>query len=259
MRAIAERTVEVASLRVRVWEKGDGPSLGFLAGFGGATRWTPFLERLSRDRRVIVPSLPGFVGGGSHEPLTDTASWVAATLDVLEASGLRGADLIGASVGGMLAAEAACFSPGIAKRLVLMAPFGLHDDSEPIADVFACAPGEVGALLCAEPLFHDHYFAPPRGHGADDWSAAMARATDAAARLLWPLPERGLAGRLHRIRVPVLLLWGEEDRVIPASYADRFAGLLGPDARTVVIPNAGHMVELDAAEEAAAAVLDFLR
>ena len=80
----------------------------------------------------------------------------------------------------------------------------------------------------------------------------------AAARLLWPTGDLGLAKRLHRIHAPTLLLWGSDDRVIPASYAKRFAGGLGGLVRIQSIEGAGHMLEIDAPEEAADAVLGFL-
>lgn len=259
MTTLHEKTLEVGPFRTRVWEKGDGPTIGFLAGLGGPARWTPFLECLSKSRRVVVPSLPGFPGGSGHEGLDDVAAWVAATLDILEATSLFGADLVGASVGGMLAAEVAALAPGSVKRLALIAPFGLFDEEAPVADVFSCLPKDVGSLLCAEPRFHDHHFSVPHGESEAEWALTMTRAADAAARLLWPVPDRGLSQRLHRIRVPTLILWGADDQVIPPSYAARFADLIGPKARTVTLENAGHMVELDVAEEAARAMLDFFR
>ena len=80
----------------------------------------------------------------------------------------------------------------------------------------------------------------------------------AAARVLWPFGERGLAKRLHRIRVPVLLLWGEGDRLVPPEYAKRFAaGLAGP-VDTKILPGAGHQVWIDEPEASAAAIAEFL-
>ena len=84
-----------------------------------------------------------------------------------------------------------------------------------------------------------------------EWQIGQVRAQEAAARLLWPTGDRGLAKRLHRITAPTLLLWGSDDRIVPASYAKRFAdGIAGPtEIRS--IPNAGHRVDLDAPDEAA--------
>ena len=83
---------------------------------------------------MIVPSLPGFPGAEGHERLDTLADWIAATLDLLEGAGLEGADLVGCSVGGTLAAEAAIFSRRLVRRLALLAPFGLFDAAQPPAD-----------------------------------------------------------------------------------------------------------------------------
>ena len=56
-------SVDLNGFASRIWKKGEGPTLGFLAGFGGLPRWIPFLDALARERTVIVPSLPGFPGG----------------------------------------------------------------------------------------------------------------------------------------------------------------------------------------------------
>ncbi|HUJ76459.1 MAG TPA: alpha/beta hydrolase, partial [bacterium] len=58
-----ERTVQVNGQPCRVWEMGRGQPLGYLAGYGGFTKWPPVLSLLAERRRVIVPSLPGFPGG----------------------------------------------------------------------------------------------------------------------------------------------------------------------------------------------------
>lgn len=255
-----ERFVEVSAGRVRcrVWEKGEGRPLGFLAGIGGLPRWTPFLDRLAERRRVIAPSLPGFPGADEFRDLDDHCDWIAALLDLLEGSGLAGADLVGSSVGGMLAAEAAAFCPSIARRLVLVAPFGLFEPGEPTADLFSVKSSEQPGLLTARPEAFAARMAAPDGHDPAEWFLLLNRASEAAARILWPLGDRGLRKRLHRITAPTLLVWGNEDRVIPASYGKRFAdGIAGPTSvRTV--PGAGHLVDVDAPEALADAVLAFL-
>ena len=100
----AAREVVLAGGACRVWEKGEGPPVTVLAGLGGFPSWTPFLEALAASRRVVVPSLPGFPGGGlAHKSLDDTIDWVVMGLDLLDACGLDETDLVGLSVGGMLA------------------------------------------------------------------------------------------------------------------------------------------------------------
>jgi len=253
-----ERSVLVAGERCRVWEQGDGEPLGFLGGVRGLPRWTPFLERLSARRRVVAPSLPGFPGALGHQRLDDLADWVCAALDLLEASGLEGADLVGASVGATLAAEVAAFSHATLRRLVLIAPFGLFDATEPVTDLWAQRAGDVPALLSARPERLAEALAAPPGEDAGEFALSLHRASEAAARLLWPLGDLGLAKRLHRVRNPTLLIWGSADRVIPPSYAKRFSSALSGWVEVREIEGAGHVAEIDAPDAVADAVLAFL-
>src|SRR5437016_6500745 len=101
-------TVELNGFSSRVWTKGSGPKLGFLAGFGGLPRWIPFLDALAKERTVIVPSLPGFPGGErGHSVLDSHLDWVLAAHLLVHKAGLDGADLAGSSDGGSPAAEVA--------------------------------------------------------------------------------------------------------------------------------------------------------
>jgi abhydrolase domain-containing protein 6 len=254
-----ERSVAVGGETIRVLELGEGAPLGVLPTFGGLAAPTPFLEHLAAHRRVVAPSLPGFPGGGTgFRRLDDLADWVTATLDLLEAAGLDGADLLGHGVGGMLAAEVAAFSRASVRRLVLVAPLGLFDEREPVTDVFAKRASELPALFSAKPAEYAASLPCPKGADEIEWQIGLVRATEAAARLLWPTGDRGLAKRLHRITAPTLLLWGSDDRIVPASYAKHFADGIAGETEVRSIPGAGHRVDLDASEAAAEAVLRFL-
>ncbi|HYB12820.1 MAG TPA: alpha/beta fold hydrolase [Myxococcota bacterium] len=245
---------------LRVWERGEGEGLGFLAGIGGLSTWTPFLERLAQQYRVVVPSLPGFPGGGSaHRRLDDLLDWISVTLDLLEGAGLSGAHLVGHGPGGLLAAEVAALSRGTVRKLVLLAPFGLFDPSEPVADCFARRASEIPALFSTHPEAFARSLECPPADDEVEWQLTKLRASEAAARLLWPTGEFGLAKRLHRIVCPTLLLWGSEDRVVPASYAKRFADSMGQRPEIRSIEGAGHRLDLDAPDAAADAILAFLR
>ena len=252
-----ERTVGAAGVSCRVWEQGTGEPVAFLAGVGGLPRWTPFLERLARTRRVIAPSLPGFPGADAVGALDEHLDWLLATHDLLAAAGAEGADLIGVSVGAALAADVACVWPDAVRRLVLVSPLGLFDAADPTADLFAQGPGDLGALLCNDPATWDAHVALPESADRVEWTVVQVRAQEAAARLLWPVGDTRLSRRLHRLARPALLVFGGADRVLPAGYRGLWARAL-PDAAVQVIEGAGHQLDLDAPEAAAAAIDAFL-
>jgi pimeloyl-ACP methyl ester carboxylesterase len=248
-------TVEVNGEATRVWTKGTGPKLGFLAGFGGLPRWIPFLDRLAEKRTVIVPSLPGYPGGGrGHLVLDSHLDWVLAIRELLAAAGLEGADLAGSSVGASFAAEVAAIWPKSVRRLALIAPFGLFDEKDPATDPWAQRPSEVGGLLCANATKWEALKAP-QGANSPEWPIEQIRANEAAARAFWPLGNTKLEKRLPLIEAPTLLLWGEVDQIMPRSYAKRMVEAMRAKVELRTISGAGHLAELDNPDETAEAVL----
>ena len=255
----ATTTVDVHGHGCRVWSKGSGPKLGFLAGFGGLPRWIPFLDRLAEHRHVIVPSLPGHPGATGHDSLDTHLDWLVAVRQLLDKCELAGADLVGSSVGGSFVAETAALWPASVGRLALIAPFGLFDENDPPTDPWAQRSGDVAGLMCADPEIWEALKAVPEGANSVEWPIEQVRAAEAAARVFWPLGNTRLEKRLPLITAPTLILWGEHDRIMPRSYADRIKSAIRGEAEIRVISGAGHLAELDAPDEVAAAVLGWMR
>jgi pimeloyl-ACP methyl ester carboxylesterase len=239
------RSVAINGQPCRVWEKGEGAPLVFFAGFGGLPRWTECLDQLAARRRAIAPSLPGFPGTSEIGPLYTHLDWLLAARDLIGGAGIQRCDLMGVSLGGALAADVAALWPDLIDRLILVSPLGLFDEKEPSTDLFAQRPDQLAQLLCADPKRYLAHIAVPKGTDPVEWMVTTTRAREAAARLLWPLGDTGLARRLHRIETDALLVWGSGDRVIPVSYRARFVDGISGDVQVEVIEGAGHLVDLD--------------
>ncbi len=254
------REVAVNVLPCRVWEKGAGDPLVYLPGIGGLPRWTGLLDMLAARRRVIAPSLPGFPGGRGHDQLDTHFDWLLATHDLLHAAGVAGADAMAmaVSVSGALLADVAAVWPKDVGRLILIAPFGLFDSDDPPTDVWAQRPGQLNSLMCVGRETYDNFVAQPVDADPTEWKVQQLRALEAAARYLFPLGNTGLESRLKRIRHDTLLIWGEHDQVMPLSYAEKFRQKLGGHSELHLVPNAGHLADLDQAAGVAKRIESFL-
>jgi pimeloyl-ACP methyl ester carboxylesterase len=251
--------IDINGFATRVWRKGTGPRIGFLAGYGGLPKWVPFLDRLAEKRTVIVPSLPGFPGGDrGHTALDSHLDWVLAVRDMIDKAGLAGSDLVGSSVGGSFAAEVAAIWPEKVRRLALIAPFGLYDAAEPAGDPWAQRADEIAALMTARPEAYKKLKEMPAGANSVEWPIEQTRAAEAAARIFWPLGNTRLDRRLPLIKAPTLVLWGEHDRLLPLNYAKAVAKAIDGQTEVRVVPHAGHLAELDEPDAVAAAVLGFM-
>jgi pimeloyl-ACP methyl ester carboxylesterase len=233
--------------RVRILEQGSdsAQTLVFLHGVMGLLNDTTFLDALAREYHVFAPELPGFGESTGEELLEDMLDFTLHGWDVVEALHVDKPVLVGHSLGGMIAAEMACVAPAAIQNLVLVDPFGLWLAEQPIPDLFALLPFEFGDLL-----FHHPDRAAALLTGATDvadpdtlrqFFIDNARRLGTAGKILFPIPNRRLSKRLYRLSTETLVIWAEEDRLIPAAYASEWARLL-PHAHTVRIPDAGHML-----------------
>lgn len=231
--------------RVRVLEGGSGAPLVFLHGAGGLLPENPFLDELAAHYRVVAPELPGYGESSGDEHLWEMLDFALHGWDVIEALGIERPHLMGHSMGGMIAAEMACIAPRDTARLVLVAPAGLWLDAHPVPDLFALLPFEFARLL-----FHDAAAGAALLTGGLDFTnldavaefyIANAANMGVAGRILFPIPNRGLARRLYRLKAPTALLWGRSDRLFPAPYAAAWQELV-PAARASFVDEAGHML-----------------
>ncbi len=241
-----------------------------LHGLGASWQvWRAVGERLSPELRVIAVDLPGFgqsseLAGGRF-PLPEVAARLAAMLDQL---GVGSHTIAGHSMGGGVALVHALARPEAVRAIALVAPAGLiatgdvrrswrlplvHRAGREITRVVAPMVPRSPALrrlalsrLVADPLALDEQTIGELARGS-----RAGRSTGAAGTAI---VHAGLRDRIDRVRVPVLVVFGEEDRVIDPAGGPRLAAAL-PSARLLMLPRTGHMAMIERPDEVAAAIL----
>ena len=259
-----EYKISVNGSDVAVRERGEGETIVLLYGYGGVPARSVFAEQLAKTRRVITISLPWHQGSDRvHDDLHTPLDWITVMLDAIEhAAGADVAvDLVAQSVAGMIGAEIAVIAPAWLRSLTLVGSLGLYDVNAPTRNPYAEAPFNRVKLMTARPDLYSAAYGAPVGSDAavkHEHDVIAYRSDEANARLMWPFGDIGLARRLHRVRVPVMLLWGADDALVPSAYADRFAAALTTLVRIETVTGAGHLATLDEPEACASLVLDFL-
>ena len=257
-----ERTVAIrgGAVSFRVLSAGTGSPIVYFHSFHDREPFLPFLERLTARHTVYAPVHPGAAGSTGVETLDDLFDLTLAYDELLEALDLPSASLVGHFFGAMVAAEIAAVFPRRASRLVLISPLGLWRDDAPSADVVTLPQDDLVRVMWAD----------PDSAAARQWAAESADENEnaaaqiesvqrraAMAKFVWPIPDKGIRKRLHRIAAPALVLWGDDDRVNPLPYADEWQRRIKGAALSVV--RGGHMVIHETPAAAAAAVEEFLR
>jgi pimeloyl-ACP methyl ester carboxylesterase len=258
----AERlvTLREGAVAFRVLSGGAGAPLVYFHSIHERGGWSPFLERLAERFTVVAPFHPGVQGSSGVEHLDDLLDLTLAYDELLGALGLGAAHLVGHFFGGMMAAELAAVIPARARRLALLSPLGLWREDAPVADIIILPPDELTPLLWKDPASPAaRAWAALPENSADNVAAQIEsiQRRAAMAKFVWPIPDKGLGKRLHRVAAPTLLVWGDADRVNPVIYAETWQRRL-KGAALEVLPG-GHMLLHEAPDVAAAAVAKFLQ
>ena len=263
MVATTERTVTAFNdlVETQVTVAGSGPPVVFLHGAGGLT-WDLFLDDLAKSFTVYAPAHPGTAGDpDAVRNIRGLWELVLYYYELFDKLGLRSPAVIGSSFGGMVAAEVAATNPDRVSRLVLLAPIGLWRDDQPVRDWMAMPAEELNGLVFYDPegpLAKELTAVPEDPEEKQDMEIKRTWALACTGEFVWPIPDKGLSRRIHRVTAPTLIVWGKQDGLVPPVYAEEFASRL-KDARVEMIDKAGHVAQLEQREQVTRLVTDFLR
>ena len=262
--------LEVDGLNIHYKDTGPkiAPVLLLLHGFGSSLQtWDDWAAQLDKHYRVIRLDLPGF-GLTGPSPLNDysEAKDLATLTHFVDKLGIAELSVIGHSMGGKMAWMFAADQGPRVKALVLMAP-----DGYPQAEDIGSRPYAMPAVMGLMKFFLPKYLVRKSLEPAFFNAAAlderlveryhdMLRAPGVRGAIL----ERGQqtiytdpVTRLKKITAPTLLLWGQDDLMIPSSNAQSYAGVLA-DAQTVLLPHLGHLLQEEQSHLGLAQVTQFL-
>lgn len=240
----ADGYVEVDGCKTHLRRGGRGEPLLFLHGANGAPVVLPFMEKLAQRFDVLIPEHPGY--GKSDEPewLENIHDIAYFYLDFLKQLNLKNVTVVGSSMGGWIAMEMAVRDTSRLKSLVLSSPAGITAPGVRAADIFLMAPEEM-----VRNLFVDQKLAEARLAQPEDVDISLKN-RHTTARLAWEprLHDPYLPKWLHRIDVPVKIVWGRQDRILPVAFADVYRKLL-PKADISIIENCGHLPHAEKPDE----------
>ncbi len=238
-------------------EHGTGQPLLFLHPGIGIDATAPVLNALAQGRRLLAPSHPGFGNSELPKGMTTVDDLSYFYLDLMDALDLRDTLVVGVGLGGWIAAEIAVKSCARLSYLVMANAVGVKigpRESRDIVDIWAVTQAELDQLAYFDPaLGRRDYANMPEAE-----VLAAARNREATARFCWSpyMHNPKLMGRLHRIRIPTLFLWGTADRVLSEQYGRAYCAAIA-GARFETIERAGHFPHLEQPEEFARRVLAF--
>src|SRR5262245_59484777 len=244
---------KVLDVTVRMRRGGSGPPLLFLHGANGLPLWLPLFEQLAKHFEVLVPEHPGF--GASDNPpwLRNIGDLAMFYLDFIDALSPYPVHLVGGSLGGWAAAEAAVRNCSRLASLSLLAPAGLRIKGTLSGDNFIWDPEEAIRNLSVDQSIGERILAMPLSE--EDADLALTNRF-AATKFGWeprwfnPSLERWL----HRISVPTLIIWGQNDKLFPVAYAKRWAEST-PGSRVATAATCGHVPAAESPDSTATQII----
>ena len=231
------------TVQVNLTDRGAGRTFLFLHGGGGPQTVSPFAEQFAAQRpaRAITPTHPGFAGTPRPHSLSTVRGLAQLYTRMLDELGTERVIVVGNSIGGWIAAEMALVQPSRSTAFVIVDGVGIDVPGHPIADFFSLTPRQVAELSYHDP---DRYGIDPSKLPAAAVEAMAGNRASLAVYAGRSMNDPTLAGRLAGVARPVLVLWGEADRIADVDYGRALAAAI-PGARFELMAETGHLPQIE--------------
>jgi pimeloyl-ACP methyl ester carboxylesterase len=251
----ATTKITVRSCSIALIRGGAGRPLLFLHA-GGGPGWLPFMVDLAAHHDVIVPEHPGFGASDTPDWLDNVQDLARFYLDFLDQLDLKNVDLVGSSLGGWIAADLAVRNTRRLNSLTLIGSAGIHVPGVPQVDTFLLNDEQLIRNLFDDPKRIEAMIAEARRPELED---VILKNRTTTAKLVWQPRsyDPHLHKWLHRIDVPVHLIWGANDKLFPKDYAFAFQKLI-PGSGVTIIPDSGHLPHIEQRQAFVTALEGFL-
>ncbi len=252
------RAVEFADLSIQLTEGGSGPTLVVLHHSTGPL-WAPIHEQLATRFHVTAPDMPGY--GLSTRPTTARhPSHLATILNrMFTIAGFDEIDIVGLGFGGWVAAELAAMDQRRLRTLTLVGAAGIRPREgqglihDPMAESWTAYARQ---SFRDQAHFEEMFGEEPPQDVIDVWDYSR----EMTARVTWKpwMWSLQLPAMLKLVETPTLVIWGEEDQIVPIDSGRQYSEIL-PNSRLQIVEEAGHVVELEEPERVAELVTSFVR
>jgi pimeloyl-ACP methyl ester carboxylesterase len=247
----------LGAIELTVATGGTGRPVLLLHGGAGPPSVAGFAQLLvdRHPAQVYTPTHPGFGGTPRPDWLTTIPRLAEVYARLLDQLDLDGVTMVGNSVGGWIASELALRDSRRIRSMVLIDAVGIVVEGHPVADVFSLSLDDLSKLSYHDPV--KFRIDPTKISEQQRAGMAANRAALAVYGGQPSTPDPTLRARLHEVRVPTLVLWGDSDRVVDPEYGRAYAAAI-PHAVFRLLPNTDHIPQIETPEQLLTAVWDFV-
>lgn len=245
---ISKEDISIRETKIRVIKKGSGSPLIYLHGYNYDFDWHSVLDELSNQYTVYRLDYPGFNFSESNESIDSVQDLAFFILDFIDKLELNDITLMGSSLGGWLAMEISAISPEKIAKLILIDSFGIRVEGIKLQNIFRMNQNTIISKLFTSEMLQvrtlDQY------SNNKELEQVILQNNISTAHLAWNpyFHNPKLLNLMHRLRMPIIVIWGSNDQILPLAYGEKLQELL-PHSILKTVDGASHLPHIEKPNE----------